>query len=154
MEHFCHFYQGSGRDRAWNKYVKAKKEATSKAELEIGRLFETKYGVNAMHEGAFPKDWAKSGGYPNGKYPHTYPELQSSKDVLDKKELKHSEFQRKLDLPNQGSNIKNHAFSHKCSSYCIRKKNLLSHIWSRIIPIWKSQGNTQGVMGKFWLSWK
>ena len=113
MERFCHLRQGCGGERVWNKYVKAKKEAISKAELEIGRLFETKYGVNALHEGIFPKDWAKPGGYPNNKYPHTYPEMQSSQNVLDKKELKHSKFQRELDLPNRGTNIKNHAFLHK-----------------------------------------
>ena len=105
-------------------YKKTKKDALLEAELDLGRLIETNYGVSAMHTGVFPTGWMRPGGYPNETYPQTQPEMQSSEDVINKRELKFNKYERENNLADCGSNIQNHAFSHKCSAYCIRKRKL------------------------------
>ena len=62
--------------------------------MDLGRLIETNYGVSAMHNSVFPTGWMQPGGYPNETYPQTQPEMQSSEDVLNKRELKFNKYER------------------------------------------------------------
>jgi hypothetical protein len=108
----------------WSDYCSAKYATINEANLSIGKLLETKFGVQAIHTGFFPDDWVKPGGYPFSFYPHTTTQMQSSSDVVLKKELKQPKFRRETHLAERRSNITNHACTHKCSSYCLRTKHL------------------------------
>lgn len=48
--------------------------------------------------------------------------MQSSRDALDKAELKQPKFCREADLFDRRANIINHAFLHRCSGYCLKEK--------------------------------
>ena len=115
---FCN--QSSNRKQRWCEYIEEKEAAITTANKEIGNLMEQNYGVHAMHQGIFQEDWVKPGGQPFEFYPRTQPAMKSSKDVLHKRELKEHKHKRKMDLYDREVNIKNHAFTHKCSSYCLR----------------------------------
>ena len=46
--------------------------------------------------------------------------MQSSKDFLQKLELKEHKHEREMDLYDREVDIKNHVFTHKFSSYCLQ----------------------------------
>ena len=94
----------------------------NKASHCIGQLFEREYGFNAVHIGNFPNDWVKPGGLSNDNYCQTCDKMQSSADVVKKKELKFPKYQRENDLYERSVNIDNHARTHKCSGYCLVPK--------------------------------
>ena len=120
-EEFCKL-SADGRN-AWAAYIQAKKLAQQTIDDKLGKLMEIEYGINALHPGNLPQDWVKPGGLNNDNYRQTCNEMQSSRDVLDKQELKRPKFERESDLFNRQSNITNHARTHKCSSYCWKKKS-------------------------------
>ena len=117
---FCN--ESNEGKQVWRQYWAEKETAISTANREIGKLMEHNYGVHAMHQGTFPNDWVKPGGHPFAFYPRTQTNMQSSKEVLDKRELKQHKHKRESDLYERELNIKNHAYTHKCSSYCLRTK--------------------------------
>ena len=109
---------------AWAAYIEAKKLAQQTIDDKLGKLMEIEYGINALHSGNFPQDWVKPGGLSNDNYRQTCDEMQSSRDVLDKQELKKPKFEREEHLFERQSNITNHARTHKCSTYCWKKTSL------------------------------
>ena len=83
---FCN--ESNEGKQVWRQYWAEKETAISTANREIGKLMEHNYGVHAMHQGTFPNDWVRPGGHPFAFYPRTQTNMQSSKEVLDKRELK------------------------------------------------------------------
>ena len=65
-----------------------KEVAITISNKEIGNIMEHNYGVHAMHQGILPEKWVKPDGHPFEFYPRLQPAMQSSKDVLQKRELK------------------------------------------------------------------
>ena len=49
---------------------------------------EQQWGYSAMHHGTFPMDWVKPGGDKTDNYRETCAQMQSSKNVLEKGELR------------------------------------------------------------------
>ena len=107
----------------WSTYLQTKKIAQQTVDNEMGKLMELEYGINALHPGNLPQDWVKPGGLANDNYRQTSDDMQCSRDVLDKQELKKPKFEREGDLFARQSNITNHARTHKCSDYCWKKKS-------------------------------
>lgn len=91
---------------------------------KIGEIFESEFGIHALHIGNFPEDWVKPGGLPNDNYRVTSTGMQSSADVIDRQELKKPKFHREHNLFERRVNITNHAGTHKCSGYCLKCKKL------------------------------
>lgn len=106
-------------------YEKAIADAHQVASSLVGRQFEQELGCNACHPGVVPSEWVRPGGDKQSTYrttPHRPPFMQTKEDVLEKRELKQFKFQREDDLYCRSVNITNHAYTHRCSSYCWRQK--------------------------------
>ena len=107
--------------------INIKEKRKQQYQLLTGRLdMERNYGVHTMHQGTFQNNWVKPGGHPFSFYSRTQTNMQSSRDVLDKWELKEHKHKRESDLYEREVNIKNHAYTHKCSSYCLQTKTNVS----------------------------
>ena len=115
---FCN--KSNNQKQRWCEYMEEKEAAITTANKEIGNIMEHNYGVHAMHQGIFPDNWVKPGGHLFEFYLRTQPAMQSSKDFLHKRELKKHKHELEMDLYDREVNIKNHAFTHKCSSYYLR----------------------------------
>ena len=107
---------------AWRLYSKEKVSAIEEANLAITKLLEGRFGIHAMHTGKFPNQWVGPGGYPLPYYPHTQTEMQTSKNVLETRELKEPKHSREDHLLDRQVNISNHCQTHKCCAYCLRKR--------------------------------
>ena len=119
-EQFCKL-SDDGK-KIWSEYTQKKSNAVNKASKLIGEMFEHEYGFNALHIGNFPNDWVKPGGLPKDNYRQTCDEIQSSKNVVEKKELKKPKYHQENKLFERSVNIDNHARTHKCSGYCLKSK--------------------------------
>ena len=73
---------------AWKKYSDNKTNAILHAEEQLGEICESQHSLEAMHTGKFPEEWLKPGGHLTGSYPHTRENMQTSRNVLDKQELR------------------------------------------------------------------
>lgn len=108
----------------WEEFLNFRQDALDECAAKIGRDFEKNFGYSAMHTGNFPEDWVTPGGFkPEDDYPATVDGMQSSTDVLERRELKQPKFKREKDLFQRKANITNHAGTHKCSGYCARCEN-------------------------------
>jgi hypothetical protein len=117
-EQFCKNVDGG--DVAWNEYTDAVESARNICSRDVARALESHFGVHAMHTGNPPQDLLKPGGnaLPDSNYRVTEDEMQSSKDVRERRELKQPKFKRERDLKERSANFCNHCGSHTCSGYC------------------------------------
>ena len=109
----------------WFDFLELRETKINACGKLIGDEFEYEFGLDAMHTGNFPFHWVRPGGFKDDNdYPPTSAGMQSSADVIAKRELKLPKFEREKHLYERHSNIINHAFTHKCSKgYCGKQKN-------------------------------
>lgn len=111
-----------GKD-VWLTYNDSVNDAKAKCDEEIGQLVEAFYGIQALHSGNFPDDLVKPGSViAKDNYRETSDDMQTSQNILDRKELKLCKFHREDHLFERKINIDNHCRMHHCSSYCAKEK--------------------------------
>jgi hypothetical protein len=117
-EAFCNSINGG--DVAWKNYTDTVRTAQNICSKEVARALESHFGVHAMHTGNPPQDLLKPGGnaLPASNYRGTEVEMQTSRDVRERRELKHPKFRREKNLFERSANFCNHCGSHTCSGYC------------------------------------
>ena len=121
-EKFCMLSQEGKHE--WETYSLHKGIHESNFNKKIGEIFESEFGIHALHVGNFPQDWMKPIGLRDDNYRETSTSTQSSADVIDCQELKKPKFQREDNLFERSVNVTNHAGTHKCSDYCLKCKKL------------------------------
>eukprot|EP00957_Ditylum_brightwellii_P096477 7348174-Ditylum_brightwellii.AAC.1 len=85
-ENFCDLTES--RKRAFKEYQSSIAADDDNAGKKISHLLETYWGIHACHPGHAPDDWVMPGGLPQMGYHSNLDDMQKSKDVLKRKELK------------------------------------------------------------------
>ncbi len=118
---FMDTYDNQESQLLWEEFINIKRSAIDNCASFIGREFEAEFGIEANHNGIFPDDWVKPGGFKDDDdYPVTTVGMQSLADVNLRRELKLTKVERENDLYSRKTNLINHAFTHKCSGYCAK----------------------------------
>ena len=74
----------------WETYIKAKNTSQQTADKYIGSILKQNLGLNALHIVTFPGDLITPVGMPSDNCRQTSHNMQTSADVISKKERKHS----------------------------------------------------------------
>ena len=95
--------------KTWEDFLEFKQKSLDECAAKIGLDFERHFGFSAFHTGNLPQDWVKPGGFKvDDDYPVTMDGMQSSSDVIERRELKQPKFKREKHLFERKSNIINH----------------------------------------------
>lgn len=122
-----------------DKYEKTVKKARIECQSVVGKSLMKDFGYNACHTGNGPGDYIQPVGLKTDDYMQHEDEdgkrMQTSKDVVDRKQLKRKRWQSDFDAGRcqvvDGSKMPfaansdhlNHAFTHSCSDYCLKREN-------------------------------
>ena len=121
---FCEINNDVVGTAVWKKYSDNKTNAILHAEEQLGELCESQHGLEAMHTGKSPEEWLKTGGHPTGSYPHTIENMQTSRTVLDKQELRKPKHARECHISERRVNMLNRCLCHKCCGYLLNQKQM------------------------------
>ena len=116
---FCEFNNDVVETNIWKKYSDNKTNSILHAEEELGEICESQHGLEAMHTSKFPEEWLKPGGHPTGSHPHTRKNMQISRNVLDKQELRKPKHAQEFNIAEIRVNMLNHFLCHNCCGYCL-----------------------------------
>ena len=115
---FCNNTGVFGKER-FKVFEKTINTLQQEADTNLGVIFQSQYGLSAMHPGIFPKDWVQPGGAASHGYRTETNNMTKYSVVLEKRELWQFKCSREMEMPQRCSNYINHCGTHKCSNYCL-----------------------------------
>ena len=138
-EAFCKVTQGG--NIAFEEYKDVVSNSHKLCEASIGKELMSSFGYNACHTGKAPSDYIYPVGLMYDDYRTDKSNMQGKDDVIARGELKRKpwDVDRLMGIARTElneisslsstkyeahSNMLNHAFTHSCSSYCLRDKKV------------------------------